>query len=37
MSIFKDALVISLFIIWFVFIILIFITSILSERENGGG
>jgi hypothetical protein len=37
MSIFKDNLVISLFVIWLVFIILIFITSIFSEGEDGGG
>lgn len=37
MSIFKDSLVISLFVIWLVFIILIFVTSIFSEKEEGGG
>jgi hypothetical protein len=37
MSIFKDNLVISLFVIWLVFIILIFVTSIFSEKEEGGG
>ncbi len=37
MSIFKDSLVISLFVIWLLFIILIFITSIFSEKEDGGG
>ena len=37
MSIFKDNLVISLFVIWLVFIILIFITSIFSDGEDGGG
>ncbi len=37
MSIFKDSLAISLFVIWLVFIILIFITSIFSKREDGGG
>jgi hypothetical protein len=37
MSIFKDSLVISLFVVWLVFIILILITSIFSEREDGGG
>ena len=37
MSIFKDSLVISLFVIWFVFIVLIFITSIFSKSEDGGG
>ena len=37
MSIFKDNLVISLFVIWFFFIVLIFITSIFSKSEDGGG
>ena len=37
MSIFKDSLVVSLFVIWLVFIILIFVTSIFSDREEGGG
>ena len=37
MSIFKDSLAISLFVIWLVFIILILITSIFSEKEDGGG
>jgi len=37
MSIFKDNLVISLFIIWFIFIILIFITSIFSKSGDSGG
>ena len=37
MSIFEGSLVLSLFVIWLVFIVLIFITSILSEREDGGG
>ncbi|HTP04985.1 MAG TPA: hypothetical protein VMM54_07505 [Nitrospirota bacterium] len=37
MSIFRDSLAISLFIIWLVFIILIFVTSIISEKEDGGG
>ena len=37
MSIFKDNLVISLFIIWFIFIMLIFITSIFSKNEDSGG
>lgn len=37
MSIFGDSLVFSLFIIWLVFIVFIFITSIFSEREDGGG
>jgi len=37
MSIFKDSLVMFMFIIWFVFILLIFIASIFSEREDGQG
>jgi hypothetical protein len=37
MSIFENSLVISLFIIWLLFIVCIFITSIFSEREDGGG
>ncbi len=37
MSIFEDSLVLSLFIIWFLFIVFIFITSIFSGREDGGG
>lgn len=36
MSIMKDSLAISLFVIWLVFIVLIFITSIFSGREGGG-
>jgi hypothetical protein len=36
-SIFKDNMVGSLFTLWFAFIILIFITSVFSEREDGGG
>jgi heme/copper-type cytochrome/quinol oxidase subunit 2 len=36
MSIFRDSLASSLFIIWFVFIALIFIIAHFSERENGG-
>jgi len=35
MSIFREHLVISLFTIWLIFIVLIFITSIFSEREDG--
>lgn len=31
-----DEMVISLFVIWLVFIILIFITTLFSEREDGG-
>jgi hypothetical protein len=37
MSIFGDSLVSSLFVIWLLFIVCIFITSIFSEREDGGG
>ncbi len=37
MSIFGDSLVSSLFVIWLLFIVCIFITSISSEREDGGG
>ena len=36
MSIFKDSLASYLFIIWFVFILLILITSIFSQREDDG-
>ena len=36
-SIFKDNMVGSLFALWLAFIILIFITSVFSEREDGGG
>lgn len=34
-SIFSENLVLSLFVIWLVFILLIFITSTFSEREDG--
>ncbi len=37
MSIFQDSLVISLFIIWLVFIVFILVTSVFSKREDGGG
>lgn len=37
MSIFRDSMATALFIVWLVFIILIFITSVFSEREDGGG
>ena len=37
MSIFGDSLVFSLFIIRLVFIACILITSVFSEREDGGG
>ena len=36
LSIFRDTLACYLFIIWFVFIGLIFLISISSEREDGG-
>lgn len=35
MTIFKDSLVLALFIIWFLFIVLLMVASILSEREDG--
>ncbi len=34
-SIFKDSLAVSLFVIWLVFIVLIFLTGIFSKREDG--
>ncbi len=37
MSIFKDSLATYLFIIWLVFILLIFVASTFSQREDGGG
>jgi hypothetical protein len=37
LSIFNDNLATYLFVVWFIFILLIFITSIFSEREDGGG
>ena len=37
MSIFKDSLPIYLFVIWLVFILLILVTSIFSQREDDGG
>jgi Ca2+/Na+ antiporter len=37
MSIFRDGLPVYLFVIWLVFILLIFITSIFLERKDGGG
>jgi hypothetical protein len=37
MSIFRYGLATYLFIIWLVFIILIFIATNVSEREDGGG
>lgn len=36
MSIFKDNMGAYLFIIWFVFILLLFVTSTFSDREDGG-
>jgi hypothetical protein len=35
MSIFRENLVIALFVIWIVFILLIFLASIYSGREDG--
>ena len=37
MSIYKEGMAIYLFIAWLVFIALILIASIFSEREDGGG
>jgi hypothetical protein len=37
LSIFNDNLAAYLFVVWFIFILLIFITSIFSEREDGDG
>jgi len=37
MSIFKDSLAIYLFVIWIVFILLILVTVIFSQREDDGG
>jgi len=36
MSIFKDSLAIYLFVIWLIFILLILVTSIFSQREDDG-
>jgi hypothetical protein len=36
MSIFKNSLATALFVIWFIFIVLIFIIALFSEREDGG-
>jgi len=36
MSIFKDSLAIYLFVIWLVFILLILVTSVFSQREDDG-
>ncbi|HUJ18536.1 MAG TPA: hypothetical protein VL197_11155 [Nitrospirota bacterium] len=35
MSVFRDNLVVALFVIWILFIALLFVTSILSKREDG--
>ena len=37
MSIFRDSLTIYLFVIWIIFIALIFVISLFSEREDGNG
>ena len=37
MSIFRDSLTTYLFVIWIVFIALIFMISLFSEREDGNG
>ncbi len=37
LSIFKYGMATYLFVIWLLFIVLIFIASIFSEREDGGG
>lgn len=37
LSIFKDSLPAYFFIIWLVYIIIVFVTSKSSEREDGGG
>lgn len=37
LSIFKDSLPGYLFVIWLVFIVLLYIASKASEREDGGG
>lgn len=36
MSIFKDGLAAYLFVGWFVFILLTFVASVFSDREDGG-
>jgi len=36
LSIFKHSLATALFAIWFIFIALIFIIALFSDRENGG-
>lgn len=35
MTIFRENLVLALFIIWFLFIVLMMVAGILSEREDG--
>ncbi len=37
LSIFKYSMATYLFVIWLLFIVLIFVASIFSEREDGGG
>ena len=37
MSIFRDSLITYLFVLWIVFIALIFVISLFSEREDGNG
>lgn len=37
LSIFRDSLPAYFFIIWLVYIVIIFVTSKSSEREDGGG
>jgi len=37
LGIFGDSLVLSLFIVWLVFIACIFVASLFPEREDGGG
>jgi len=37
MSIFRDSLTTYLFVLWIVFIALIFVLSLFSEREDGNG
>ena len=34
LTIFQDNLVVSLFVIWLLFIVLLFVTRIISERED---
>ncbi len=37
MGIFGDSLVLSLFVVWLVFIVCILVASLFPEREDGGG